>query len=127
MEYLSYTMEITPILAKAVVYSMFAFAFYTWNKSRINTDFNKRSMFYLILLLASLFLVIYVDFIENFSTEIKGYYFQYANYSMVLILVVFSLLKNNKDHAADIYFKPRIALLILWTLFILYQTFLMDK
>jgi hypothetical protein len=120
-------METLSILAKVVVYSLFAFAFYTWNKSRINTDFNKRSMFYLILLLASLLLVIYVDFIENFSTEIKGYYFQYANYSMVLILVVFSILKKNKDHAADIYFKPRIALLVLWTIFTLYQIFLMDK
>ncbi len=120
-------MEITHILAKAVVYSLFAFAFYTWNRIRIITDFNKRAMFYLILLLAGLFLVIYVDFIENLSTEIKSHYFQYANYSMVLILFVFSLLKKKKDNTTDVYFKPRIALLILWTLFILYQTFFMGK
>lgn len=120
-------MDTIHILAKAVIYSLFAFAFYTWNRIRIITDFNKRAMFYLILLLAGLFLVIYVDFIENLSTEIKSKYFQYANYSMVLILVVLSFLKKNKDHAAVVYFKPRIALLILWTLFILYQTFLMNK
>ena len=120
-------MEIIPILAKAVVYSLFAFAFYTWNSIRIITDFNKRAMFYLILLLAGLFLVIYVDFIEKLSNEIKSNYFQYANYFAVLIIVVFSLLKKKKDHVADGYAKPRIALLVLWTIFILYQTFLMDK
>ena len=120
-------METLPILAKAVVYSLFAFAFYTWNRIRRITVFNKRSMFYLILLLAGLFLVIYVDFIEKLNNEFKSHYFQFANYSMVLILVVFSLLKKKKDNTSDRYFKLRIALLVLWTLFILYQIFLMDK
>ena len=89
-------MDTLHILAKAVVYSMFAFAFYTWNKSRINTDFNKRSMFYLILLLASLNLVIYADFIENLSNEIKSHYFQFTNYSIIFFLVVFSWHKKKK-------------------------------
>ncbi|MBJ7428678.1 MAG: hypothetical protein JHD28_06960 [Bacteroidia bacterium] len=116
-------MEITSILAKAVVYSLFAFAFYTWNRIRIITDFNKRSMFYLILLLAGLFLVVYVDFIENLSIEIKSKYFQYANYSIVLFLVVFSRLKKKKDSMEIAFLKPGIGLLMLWFVFILYQTF----
>lgn len=120
-------MEITPILAKAVVYAMFVFAFYTWNKTRIITNFNKRSMFYLILLLASLNLVIYADFIENLSNEIKSNYFQYANYSIIFFLVVFSWLKKKKDNMEVTFLKPGIVLLTLWFIFILYQTFFMGK
>jgi len=119
-------MDTLHILSKTITYLLFAFAFYTWNRIRIITDFNKRSMFYLILLLAGLFLVIYVDFIDNLSTEIKSKYFQYANYSAVLIIVIFSQLKKKKDNTTDVYFKPRIALLVLWTIFILYQTFFMN-
>ncbi len=89
------------ILAKAVVYSMFAFAFYTWNRIRIITDFNKRAMFYLIILLAGLFLVIYFDFIENLSNEIKSHYFQFANYSALFIIVIFNWLKKKKDNTLD--------------------------
>ena len=116
-------MDTIHILAKAVIYSLFAFAFYTWNRIRIITDFNKRSMFYLILLLASLNLVIYADFIENLSNEIKSHYFQFANYSALLIIVIFNWLKKKKVNTLYGYFKPRIALLVLWTIFILYQTF----
>jgi hypothetical protein len=58
-------MEIAPILVKSLVYAIFVFAFYTWNKTRIITNFNKRSLFYLIVLLTGLNLVIYADFIEK--------------------------------------------------------------
>jgi len=120
-------MDIIHILAKAVIYSLFAFAFYTWNRIRIITDFNKRAMFYLIILLAGLFLVIYADFIENLSNVIKSHYFQFANYSIIFFLVVFSWLKKKKDNMEVPFLKPGIVLLTLWFIFILYQTFFMGK
>ena len=119
-------MEITHILAKASVYSLFAFAFYTWNKIRIIYDFNKRSMFFLIVLLACFYLVIYVDFIEKINNEIKNLFFQYANYSSIILIVIFNLVQKKKDKKEDVYFKPKIALLIFLTIFVLYRTFFMN-